>query len=1071
MATILVAEDRPVDRDLLVTLLGHHGHRVLEATNGEQALEVLRREPADLVISDVMMPTMDGYELVRQIRTDPVLATLPVLFYSATYLPHELEAMARACGVEVLTKPSEPQTILGAVDAALARRMPPSTLIGPEFHKAHLRLLTDKLVETQERLLLAVRSSNIGLWDWDVATNQYTTTPEAKSQLGFSEAEFDDSFSAWEQLVHPDDRARVLAECDACVAGRTPSYESEYRMRHRDGSYRWMLSRGVPHRDEAGRAVRMSGSRVDITGLKTAEAEANERARLSTVVADIAVAVTEGERLSDMLERCARAMVDRLDCVMARIWTVSPNEPVLELQVSEGLPIRPDETYRRIPIGQFAVGHVALDRQPRISNDVAGDPLVQGQEWMRQNQIVSFAGYPLVLPDRLVGVMALFGRHPLSETTLVSLGAVAKSIALGIERRQLEDSRRQLADILEATSDLVTIAPLEGPPVFINRAARAALGIGPSEHVPTLFEFRLPGFDEQFRRVILPAILRNGTWSGETEYVSRDGEVICVSQVSIAHSGAHGPARIISTISRDITEQKHASDALRSAEERTRFALEAARAGVFELDVATGRVVWSETMRVVQGFSSEEFGGTLESFVSLIHPDDRPAVVAAIREATVSPRDFQLEFRALWPDGTTHWVEAHGRVHLDAAGRPARVLGVAQDTTERRQLEEQLRQSQKLEAIGQLAGGLAHDFNNLLTVIVGYSRLLEEQFDEADPRRADLEEIERAGERAAGLTRQLLAFSRRQILQPVLIDLNDLIRETTRMLGRLIGEHIDLTLDLAPDLSSVKADPGQLEQILVNLAVNARDAMEQGGKLIITTEDVDFGTEFARSHAVEPGPYVRLSVSDTGTGMNEATKKRIFEPFFTTKEPGKGTGLGLATVFGIVKQSGGFIWVYSEVEHGTTFRIHLPRAAGLAAPSPVKAASGGVPRGTETVLVVEDQDAVRGFVRQVLTDAGYSVLVASNWNEALRLATDPLCKIDLLLTDVVMPELSGGDLATRIRAQYPALRVLYMSGFATDTLAHRGVLNPGTSLLQKPFAGADLARKVREVLDAPAEAD
>jgi PAS domain S-box-containing protein len=384
----------------------------------------------------------------------------------------------------------------------------------------------------------------------------------------------------------------------------------------------------------------------------------------------------------------------------------------------------------------------------------------------------------------------------------------------------------------------------------------------------------------------------------------------------------------------------------------------------------------------------------------------------------------------------------------------------------RQRLHGQLEQSQKVESIGRLAGGIAHDFNNMLTVINGYSQLMLNQLRPGDPLRSDVQEILDAGERASSLTRQLLAFSRNQILVPKVINFNQIVRDMERLLKRLIGEDIELVSSLAPNLDPIKADPGQLEQVIMNLAVNARDAMPDGGKLTLETSNVQLDAAYARSHiSVTPGPYVMLAVSDNGVGMDPETQAHLFEPFFTTKEKGKGTGLGLATVYGIVKQSGGNVWVYSEAGQGTTFKIYFPRVqdsldkASQAVPLPMA-------RGTETLLLVEDEAAVRKLASSILRSNGYTVLEAGNGREALDLVASHSKSIDLLVTDVVMPGMSGRDLSKRMLEIRPGLPVLYLSGYTSNAIVHHGVLDSGVNFLQKPFTPEGLVRKVREVLDA-----
>jgi signal transduction histidine kinase len=410
----------------------------------------------------------------------------------------------------------------------------------------------------------------------------------------------------------------------------------------------------------------------------------------------------------------------------------------------------------------------------------------------------------------------------------------------------------------------------------------------------------------------------------------------------------------------------------------------------------------------------------------------------------------------------------------DSQGKIAGVRSTIQDITDRkraeeemRALEEQFRQSQKMEAVGRLGGGIAHDFNNLLTIIKGYSQLSLLDLKENDPLWGNIQEIQKATQRATDLTHQLLAFSRRQILDLKVLDLNTLLKDLDKMLRRIIGEDIELTTLLAKNLGRVKIDPGQFEQIILNVAVNARDAMPSGGKLTIETANVVLDEEYARTHvSVTPGPNVRLSVSDTGVGIPLEVKEKVFEPFFTTKEKGKGTGLGLSTVYGIVKQSGGNIWVYSELAHGTTFKIYLPRVEEDLDTLHGRDETDFLPRGSETVLLVEDEPSVRDLAHRLLNQQGYKVLEAANGEEALRVVQEHIGeKIHLLFTDVVMPQMGGKELANQLKNLRPDVKVLYTSGYTDDAIVHHGVLEPGTHFLQKPFSPKTLTHKVREALD------
>ncbi len=519
-------------------------------------------------------------------------------------------------------------------------------------------------------------------------------------------------------------------------------------------------------------------------------------------------------------------------------------------------------------------------------------------------------------------------------------------------------------------------------------------------------------------------------------------------------------------------ERSRAEAALRRSEERLARAQAIAHLGSWELDLANlnswdqNALLWSDEVFRIFGYEPGQVTPTNELFFRSVLPEDVPAIRVAVGRTIREGVPYQLEHGIVRPDGTVRIVQEQGLLDKDEAGRPRRLLGTVHDITTRRQMELQLRQAQKMEAVGRLAGGIAHDFNNILTAITGYAGLLLEDLAGDDARRADVDEIRRAAERAAALTRQLLAFSRQQVLAPRVLDLNELVTNLDKMLRRLIGEDMELVTVPAPDLGAIRADPGQLEQVLVNLVVNARDAMPEGGRLTIETANVTLDEEYARLHApAVPGRYVLLAVSDTGMGMDPETRSHIFEPFYTTKEKGKGTGLGLATVYGIVKQSGGFVWVYSEPGQGATFKIYLPRVDEPAQPLEPLATATTSLRGTETVLLVEDEVTVRAVAREMLERQGYTVLEATGAEAAMALAEAHRGPIHLLLTDVVMPGSSGRALADRLTALRPELRVLFMSGYTDEAVVRHGILERGVAYLQKPFAPEGLARRVREVID------
>ena len=587
-----------------------------------------------------------------------------------------------------------------------------------------------------------------------------------------------------------------------------------------------------------------------------------------------------------------------------------------------------------------------------------------------------------------------------------------------------------------------------------------------------LTDYTLPAFDGgqalQVARAShpeIPFVYVSGT-------IGEDAAIQALVNGATDYVLKHDLRRLVPAIQRatreadDKKRRREAEMALRKSEEKYRRILETAEEGIWLVDANNVTTFANRRLAEMLGYRQEEMSG--RSFLEFLDDEGRSAAredLARLRGGKRTQRELLLRS----PRGNQVWALICANRILDDAGHYAGSLAMITDVTERRQTQEQLLQSQRLESVGRLAGGIAHDFNNLLTVIGGYSDLLLAKIPADDPIGKDLREIRKAGERAAALTRQLLAFSRKQILEPKVLDLNDIVADLQKMLRRLIGEDVELTAARTPGLGRVKADPGQVEQVLMNLVVNARDAMPEGGKLTIEAANVALDEAYAAHHvAVRPGEYVMLAVSDTGCGMDEATKSRIFEPFYTTKERGKGTGLGLSTVYGIVKQSGGYVWVYSEPGQGSTFKIYLPRVEDPADKLSQGKARAVAPGGSEVVLLAEDEPVVRGLARRILESNGYTVFEARDGVEALEICERHQEVIHLMVTDVVMPKMSGRELAKRLETLRPAMKVLYLSGYTENAIVHHGVLDPGTAFLQKPFTPDHLARKVREVLDGTA---
>ena len=834
MAIILIVDDQDANRELLTTLLGYRNHQTVEAADGAEGLERARAVRPDLIITDILMPTMDGYEFTHKLREDPALAAIPVIFYSAHYLMHEARALAERCGVEyVVPKPVEPQELMRTVDAALG--LAPVAVAPPpveEFDREHIRVLTDKLSTKAEE----VQNLNARL--------------EALIEIGH------------ELNVAQDPSELVKRYCGAAreVIGA--------------------MCASACITDESGRAAR----RYCSGGVKPANPEDPcPTCELRGPVVDV---LADG--------RCQRG----------RIW----------------------------PGGAAALGCTpgvgALD---------------------------SYLVAPVLTRTRTYGWIGLgnkLGTAGFSAEDERLLTTLAAQLAVGYENSRLFEQLKERAEELE----------------------------------------------------------------------------------------------------------REAAERRRSAE-KYRMVVEQASDGIMIVDREANIIEVNPRMLEMLGYSRDQF---LELNVRDLIPKEDQAADPVKTDLPQPSQILHKQRRFIRRDGGLGDMEV-GIASLE----DGRILAIVRDVSERNRLEAQLRQSQKLEAVGRLAGGVAHDFNNLLTVILGHSDLAITTLSPNDRLRRDLEDIREAGARAAVLTNQLLAFSRKQMLQPKVLDCNTAIANMTKMLGRLISSNIEIMIKSEAELWRAKVDPGQLDQVILNLALNARDAMPLGGKLIIETANRQFeGEQFSGQQQIPPGHYVLLAVSDTGCGMDAETRSHLFEPFFTTKMQGKGTGLGLSTVYGIVRQSGGHIAVYSEPGHGTSVKVYLPRVAAAGEVAATADEGAPLPVGAETILIAEDEDRVRSLAVAVLAQQGYTVIEACDGAEAVALAREYDGEIHLLLTDIVMPKMSGKDLADQLKRDRPGLKVVLCSGYTGDTVMQQGVLDASTPFLQKPFTLRSLTTKVREVLDA-----
>ncbi len=654
------------------------------------------------------------------------------------------------------------------------------------------------------------------------------------------------------------------------------------------------------------------------------------------------------------------------------------------------------------------------------------------------------------MPDAAGGVVARF-----SETGARRNGSHARSQRASAEQELLEKEKlyRQL---FEVESDALVLVDRESGQILAANAAAAALYGYTREELLSLNRVDLSAEPDR----TLQATTQRQAFIPLRWHKKKDGTVFPV-EISGRYFDLKGRSVFVSAI-RDITERRVMQEALEKSEEKFSKAFHGNPAAITIVDLNSEVYLEvNETFEQISGYRRNEVVGRgWSDFCICVDSEFRDRAVAQLL-ATGRLRNFEFHFRKRNGDLGVGLLSAE---LIEIGGRPCAITATL-EITDRIRLESELRQAQKLESVGRLAGGVAHDFNNLLTVINGYSEFILGTLRPQDPLYSPAQEINKAGERAAGLTKQLLAFSRKQVIEPQTLDINGVVKDAGRMLRRLIGEDIELVTTLDPLLGSVLADPDQIHQVIVNLVVNARDAMPDGGQLEISTKNVEIVEKAVAAHPdAVPGRYVMLSVADSGVGMSEEILPSIFDPFFTTREQGKGTGLGLATVYGIVRQSGGWIEVTTKVGHGASFAIYLPRIDGpvvSAQPPPASKAPEG---GCETVLVVEDQEEVRGLTNAVLKAYGYCVLDAANGAEALALAAGHPDAIDLLLTDVILPGMNGRELADRMQAQRPQLKVLFTSGYTADVIGRRGVLEPGVAYLPKPFSAESLAAKVREVL-------
>ena len=783
--------------------------------------------------------------------------------------------------------------------------------------------------------------------------------------------------------------------------------------------------------------------RYSIERKRAAVTAAAEQARLASFGADIGLSLTRSETLEVILGRCAAAMAEYLHAALARIWIFDPEDETLKLQATAGSV--KDGAAPKNKVAAIAVEAVKTGK-PVLVNDFT-EERVADLAWAQREAIVAYAGYPLILEEKPVGLMCMFSKNPLSLATLQEMGSVAHGIALCIERKRSADalgvSEFKYRSVVENIKEVIFQVNEAGCWTFLNPAWTEITGFKLKDTLGTrVAEYVHPEDRERHWDLFHQLIQRKQSFfRDETRYLASDGtfrwvEVYAQPTLDPNLFGTSGTIR-------DITERKRAEAEIEKLAAFVRLnpdpVMELAADGTLTyLNPAARELARGLGLVDPEAILPRDAGAVARECLRLGH--SKPG-----QEVSINGRTLSWSF---FPITASKVVHCYGS-----------------DVTERITLEQQLRHSQKLESIGQLAAGVAHDFNNILTIVQGHSDRLLEKSENNEALAEPLRQISAAAKRASSLTRQLLMFSRKQVMQSKVIDLNAVLGNLAKMLHRLLGDDVALESNYAANIPPVEADTGMIEQIIVNLSVNSRDAMPKGGRLLITTGAVNIDDAYVQQHPdARVGRFVALSVADTGCGMSRETLDRIFEPFFTTKEVGKGTGLGLATVYGIVKQHQGWIEVNSEINAGTTFRIYFPTSDKPVEQVP-EAPQERVRGGRETILLVEDEPVLRELARVILSDYDYRVLEASTGVEALKVFEEHKGNIDLLLTDMVMPEgMTGRELAEQLKARKPNLKVIYTSGYSSEVMGPESELR-GARFLQKPYPPPRLAQVVRESLD------
>jgi PAS domain S-box-containing protein len=944
------------------------------------------------------------------------------------------------------------------------------------------------LQESSVRFTLAINGTGAGLWDWDIVKDQVVYSPQWKKMLGYEPHEIEDTYLGWKNLWHPDDRKNTEKIIHAFLSGETKQYEVVHRLLHKNGDWRWILVRGEIIKDSQGNPVRWIGTNLDITGIKQAEA-------YRIMNKDILKLLNAPGDFHDSMQSVLAVLKECTGCDAAAIRMQVDNDYPYFVHdgFSEDFLLTENTIVQRVAGGGLCrdtYGNVCLECTCGLvvsgktdpanpfftnagscwSNNKADTPFnaarLHARDRCFHDGFLSVALVPVRTDKGIVGLIQLNARREglLTLEIVEQIEETASNIASTLMRKQAEEDYQMLfSKMLDGFALHEIICDEAGKPsdyrfLAVNPSFEQITGLKASEIKGCTVSEVLPGIESSWIETYGKVALTGETAFFES-YSANLNKHLSVTAFRPA------PNKFACLFS-DITERKQADQALSESEARFK-SLHNASFGGIAIHVNGIILECNQGLADMTGYSVEEIIGV--SVLTLVAENSRELVSRNISAGY----EKLYEAICLRKNGSEFPIRVEAR-NIPYKGKTARTVEFRDITEqvrimeEREKLQLQLNQAQKLESIGLLAGGVAHDFNNMLGVILGYAELALETVDPAQPIFASLQEIHKAAERSADLTRQLLAFARKQIIAPKILDLNKSVENIFKMLKLLVGEDIDLKWLPGQNLWPVKADPSQLDQILTNLTANARDAIRGVGQVSIETANSTFSKECSLNFTgFCPGDFVVLTFTDSGNGMDKETIDRLFEPFYTTKTVGKGIGLGLATVYGAVKQNNGFITVSSEPGHGTTFTICLPRYVGKISETSVEeSARKPVLRGCETILLAEDEPAIRRMITEMLEGQGYTVLAAETPGEALRLATMAVGKVHLLLSDIIMPEMNGQDLANQLTGIFPHLKVLFMSGFTADAIAHHCVLDRDVHFLQKPFSIKDLIAMVKEELSS-----